>query len=172
LGHEVRQFIARVNFISVALPELDFPKFSGEALRCCLTRAFHGLTLTKEAQAAELLPSIRQHLDPGQLEWLNDAAPVRVSGPGGNSLKLLYSEESVDETEEIPSPEAQLKLSDCWNLETHPTVADGRVPVRLWLQAPDGKRLDSTLDWKAWKVGAYPRLRATIKAKYPGFLWP
>ncbi len=172
LTHEVRQFIARVNFISLAIPELDFPKFSGDAVRRCLTRAFHGLTLAKEAQAADLLPSIRQHLDSGQLEWLNDVAPVRVAGPGGLSLKLLYREDSPEDTEKFPNPETQLKLSDCWNLETHPSVADGRVPVRLWLQAPDGKRLDSTLDWKAWKTGAYPRLRATIKAKYPGFLWP
>lgn len=172
LSHEVRQFIARVNFVSTAIPELDFPKFSGDALRRCLTRAFHGLTLAKEAQSAELLPSIRQHLDAGQLEWLQDAAPLRVTGPGGQLLKLLYQEGPVEEEENIPNPEAQVKLSECWNLEAHPCVAEGRVPVRLWLQAPDGKRLDSTLDWKAWKSSAYPRIRSTLKAKFPGFAWP
>ena len=38
--------------------------------------------------------------------------------------------------------------------------------------SPDGKRLDSTTDFPAWKAGAYPKLRATIKAKHPGFAWP
>lgn len=174
LDHEVRQFIARVNFIAAVLPELEIPSLNGEALRRCLTRAFAGLTLAKEAQAAELLPCFQQHLEPGQLDWLRESAPTRVPGPEGKPLKLIYPEQNPgeDEDDSEPCPETQIKILDCWNLETHPSIAEGRVPVRLWLQTPDGKRLDSTRDWKAWKANAYPRSRSALRAKYPGFVWP
>ena len=37
---------------------------------------------------------------------------------------------------------------------------------------PDGKRLEATTDFPKWKTAHYPKHRATIKAKYPGFAWP
>ena len=173
LGHDVRQFIARVNFVSAALPELDFPPMDGSAVHACLTRAFHGLTLAREAQGMDLLPSFRGHLASGQADWLNEVAPVRVAGPDSKPVKLLYPE-SPDAADDEAGlhPETQVKLHECWAMEAHPTVAEGRVPVRIWLQAPDGKRLDSTLNWKAWKAGSYPRIRPQLKVKYPGFVWP
>ncbi len=173
LGHDVRQFIARVNFVSAALPELEFPPMDGGAVCSCLTRAFHGLTLAKEAQGVDLLPSFRAHLAAGQADWLNEVAPVRVPGPDAKPVKLLYPEALEERDEEAGlHPETQIKLQECWGMEDHPTVAEGRVPVRIWLQAPDGKRLDSTLNWKAWKAGTYPRIRPQLRVKFPGFVWP
>ena len=40
------------------------------------------------------------------------------------------------------------------------------------IQDPSGKRLASTRDWPAWRATEYPRIRATLKSKHPGFLWP
>jgi ATP-dependent helicase HrpB len=96
-----------------------------------------------------------------------------VAGPDSKPVKLLYPE-SPDAADDEAGlhPETQVKLHECWAMEAHPTVAEGRVPVRIWLQAPDGKRLDSTLNWKAWKAGSYPRIRPQLKVKYPGFVWP
>jgi ATP-dependent helicase HrpB len=65
-----------------------------------------------------------------------------------------------------------LKLNDAFTLKEHPRILEGRVPVKLWLAAPDGKRLASTTHFADWKVRGYPALRAQIKAKYPGFAWP
>lgn len=173
LGHDVRQWIARVNFAATVLPDLEFPPLNSAAVRHCLSRAFHGLTLAKEAQATDLLPSFQSHLAPEQGGWLNEIAPTSVPGPGERRLKLLYPEVPPDDID--PSdyrPEAQLKLNDCWPLAEHPTVGEGRVAVRLWLQAPDGKRLDGTTNWSAWKTTDYPRLRVGLRSKYPGFVWP
>ena len=52
LNHEVEQFIARVNLVVAVMPELEFPPFNETALVSCLARAFEGMTLAKEAQAA------------------------------------------------------------------------------------------------------------------------
>ena len=172
LTHDVKQFIARVNLVCAALPELDFPAFDAPALLAALTRAFAGFTLVKEAQAAELRPHFRKHLAPEQLGWLDELLPLSIPWPDGRTVKLSYPEPGRDSDDGPAWPTAQVKLNDCWALKTHPVLGEGKVPVRLWLLAPDGKRLDSSTDFPAWKTAGYPKLRATIKTKYPGFAWP
>ncbi|MHA3770469.1 ATP-dependent helicase HrpB [Verrucomicrobiota bacterium sgz303538] len=170
LGHDVKQFMARVNLVCAALPELDFPQFDTPALVAALTRAFTGHTLFKEAQAVELRPHFRRHLAPEQLEWLDELLPLSIPWPDGRKVKLTYPEPDRDEEDAWPT--AQVKLNDVWGLKEHPILCEGKVPVRLWLSLPDGKRLEATTDFPKWKTVNYPKHRANIKAKYPGFAWP
>ena len=170
LSHDVKQFMARVNLVCTALPELDFPPFDTPALVAALTRAFKGQTLLKEAQTVELRPHFRRHLAPEQLEWLDELLPLSIPWLDGKKLKLTYPESDCDDEDAWPT--AQVKLNDVWGLKEHPILCEGRVPVRLWLSLPDGKRLDATTDFPKWKTASYPKHRATIKAKYPGFVWP
>ena len=173
LDHDLKQFIARVNLISRALPDLEFPPLDAPAMLRALAFAFEGMTLVKEAQAADLKPHFRKHLAPEQLGWLDELLPLSIPGMGGESkpLKLSYLD-PVEDEDEPAAPSVQVKLNDCWSLKEHPKLAEGRLEVRLWLMSPDGKRLEGTTDFPAWKTSAYPRLRAALRAKYPGFVWP
>jgi ATP-dependent helicase HrpB len=168
LSHDVKQFVARVNLVCSALPDLDFPPFDASALRAALTRAFAGHTLLKEAQSVELRPHFRRHLAPEQLEWLDELLPLSIPWPTVRTVKLTYPEGEDEE----PWPTVQVKLSECWGLKTHPMLGEGKVPVRLGLLLPDGKRLDTTTDFPRWKTASYPKHRASINVRYPGFVWP
>ena len=46
---------------------------------------------------------------------------------------------------EPASPEAQVKIQECFQLKEHPHICEGKLPVKLWLCTPDGKRLEATL---------------------------
>ena len=170
LGHEQRQFISRVNLLCAARPELDFPRFDAAAIEAALARAFTGLTLLKEAREVDLRKHFKRHLAPEQLEWLDELLPLSIQWPSGRTLKLSYPESDLGV--EPAWPEAQVKLSDCWALKQHPMLGEGKIPVRLCLVLPDGKRLDETTDFPAWRETHYPKRRAAIRAKYPGLLWP
>lgn len=172
LDHTLKQFIARVNLLAQAAPDLEFPTFDAPALRAALIRAFHGLTLVKDAQAADLRPAFHAHLEPAQREWLNELAPLQVPGPGDRPLKLQYPETSGKTDPKELAPEASVKLNDAFTLREHPRILESRVPVKLWLLAPDQKRLASTTDFTDWKARGYPALRSQIRSKYPGFAWP
>ncbi len=173
LDHELKQFIARVNLIARALPQLEFPAFDGAALVAALNRGFRGLTLVKQAQSAPLKEAFRAHLAPEQIAWLDELMPVHLPWLEGRRLKLTYTEPDPEaEADEIPGPEAQVKLTECFQLKTHPTVGEGAIPVRLALQAPDGKRLEVVSDFPRWREVSYPKLRVQIRTKYPGFVWP
>ena len=170
LNHAVRQFIARVNLVCAAQPELDFPPLDAAAARRCVARALHGVMTVKEAQGTPLKDAFHRHLAPEQLAWLDELAPLTIPWHDGRALKLLYT--GIDEHGDgAPGAEAQVKLHECFPLKEHPRVCEGRAPVRLWLCAPEGKRLESTTDWPAFRTGQYPKIRRGLAEKYPGVMW-
>jgi ATP-dependent helicase HrpB len=173
LDHELKQFIARVNLMARALPQLEFPAFDGAALVAALDRAFRGLTLVKQAQAAPLKEAFRAHLAAEQIAWLDELMPVHLPWLEGRRLKLTYVEPDPDaDPDEIPGPEAQVKLTECFQLKVHPAVGEDAIPIRLALQSPDGKRLEVVSDFPRWRESSYPKLRSQLRTKYPGFVWP
>jgi ATP-dependent helicase HrpB len=162
MDHRLKQFIARVNLVHATLPELEFAPFDEAALTASLARAFTGLSLVKEAQAAPLVHAFHQHLDKGQVSWLDELAPLTLPWPSGGTIKLSY----VDDT-----PEAQVKLQECFALTAHPTLCEGRLPVQLQLCTPDGKRLATTTDWPAFLAREWPKHRQAVSKKFSGVLW-
>jgi len=65
----------------------------------------------------------------------------------------------------------QVRLHECFGLKDHPAICEGRLPQLLWLCAPDGKRLESTTDWPAFKKTSYPKLKISLQRKYPSVPW-
>lgn len=171
LNHEVKQFIARVNLVCAAMPELEFPPLDEAGITACLARAFRGMTLAKEAQAAPLREEFLKHLAPEQRGWLDELAPLSVPWPDGRKLKLLYPDAPLDEDGDPNAPELQMKLHECFPVKEHPHVIEGKVPVKLWLTSPDGKRIESTFNWPAFRTNTYPKLRSALQKKFPAVLW-
>jgi ATP-dependent helicase HrpB len=171
LNHDVKQFIARVNLVCAAMPELEFPPLDEVAITAALARAFHGLTLAKEAQATHVKEEFAKHLVTEQRTWLDELAPLTIAWPDGRKVKLLYAEQARDEDGEVNSPEVQMKLHECFALKEHPHICEGKVPVKLWLTTPDGKRLEATFNWPAFRANTYPRLKPALQKKFPATLW-
>ncbi len=170
-NHDIKQFIGRVNMVSRHMPELEISPLDGEGIKACLARAFNGLSLVKEAQALHLKEYFLRHLAQGQNAWMDELAPLAVVWPDERKLKLLYPEEPFSKAGEMNHPELQVKLSECFALKEHPQVCEGKVPVKLWLSAPDGKRIDFTTNWPAFRTTAYPKIKSSLQKKYPGVMW-
>jgi ATP-dependent helicase HrpB len=106
-----------------------------------------------------------------QLGWLDELAPVSIAWPDGRKLKLLYSDQSSDDKSQPNLPELQVKLHECFALKQHPQICEGRLPVKLWLCAPDGKRLEATSNWPLFKTNGYPKIKPALQKKYPSVPW-
>jgi ATP-dependent helicase HrpB len=170
-NHEVKQFIGRVNLVAAVMPDLELPPFDESAITQRLAIAFAGLTLAKEAQAAPLRDTFLEHFGKERLAWLDELAPGTIAWPDGRKLKLLYPESARDEDGVVNSPELQVKLHECFALKEHPHICEGRLPVKLWLCSPEGKRLEATLNWPVFKSISYPKLKPALVKKYPGVSW-
>jgi ATP-dependent helicase HrpB len=170
-NHELKQTIARINLVCAVMPELELPPANREFVTGFLAGAFSGLTLAKEAQATPLRDLFIGYYGRDRLEWLNELAPLTATWPDGRKLKLLYPEQARDDDGKPNSPELQVKLHECFPLKEHPCICEGRLPVKLWLATPDGKRLDSTFNWPTFKSTAYPRIKPALQKKFPSFVW-
>jgi ATP-dependent helicase HrpB len=169
--HELKQTIARINLVAAVMPELELPPADKPLITAFLARAFAGLTLAKEAQATPLRDLFPEFFGRERLEWLDELAPQSIAWPDGRKPKLLYSEEARNDDGEPNSPELQVKLHESFGLKEHPHICEGKLPVKLWLCAPDGKRLESTYNWLAFKANAYPKLKPSLQRKFPSQLW-
>jgi ATP-dependent helicase HrpB len=162
MDHRLKQFIARVGLVHATLPELEIAPFDEAAITACLAHAFSGLTRVKEAQAAPLIGAFHRHLEKGQISWLDELLPLSMPWLDQGTIKVSY----VNGT-----PEAQVKLLECWALEEHPTLCEGRLPVLLKLCTPDGKRLATTTDWPQFLAREWRRHRPTVAKKFQGRIW-
>ncbi len=171
LDHAVQQWIGRVECLRVAVPELELPPMNSDGKRQALESAFRGLTLGREAQAVNLVPAFRAVLSKDLQGFVDELAPLQFAATDGKAWKLSYAVDR-DDAAASPVPEVQVKLLDLLPLKEQPRIAEGRVPIRIWIQDPTGKRLASTRDWPAWRASEYPKIRAMLKSKHPGFLWP
>jgi ATP-dependent helicase HrpB len=170
LNHALRQFAARVNLVCAAMPELEFPPLDAAGLASVLKRALRGVATVKEAQATHLTDAFRKHLAPEQLAWLDELAPQSIAGSDGRAHKLLYTDADPEEAR-APGGELSVKLHECFALKEHPRLCEGREPITLWLCAPDGKRIEATRDWPAFRATRYPQLRRALAQRYPGIAW-
>ena len=170
-NHELKQLLARINLVCAVMPELDFPPADAAAITQCLGRAFEGLSLVKEAQATHLRDAFLTHFGKERLVWLDELAPQSVTWPDGRKMKLLYPEQTRDEDDEPNSPEMQVKLHETFVLKEHPHICEGKLPVKIWLCTPDGKRLESTFNWPAFKANTYPKLKPGLQKKFPAMTW-
>lgn len=171
LNHEIKQMMARINLICAVMPELEMPPAGAAFILDFLARAFAGLTLVKEAQATPLRDLFLEHVGRERLEWINELTPPSILWPDGKKLKLLYPDQACDEDGGPNPPELQVKLHETFALKGHPHICEGRLPVKLWLCTPDGKRIESTLNWPAFKANTYPKLRNGLKQKFPTLTW-
>jgi ATP-dependent helicase HrpB len=116
----------------------------------------------REAQAASLTNAFHRHLEKGQIAWLDELLPLSIPWLDGRTTKVSYVNDS---------PEAQVKLQECYALKEHPSLCEGRLPVLLNLCTPDGKRLATTTDWPHFLAREWPRHRPTVAKKFPGHVW-
>ncbi len=162
MDHRLKQFMARVDLVHSHLPELEFAPFDEAAITDCLTRAFKGLTLVKEAQTTPLLDAFHRHLEQGQISWLDELLPLSLPWLGNRPIKISY----VNGT-----PEAQVKIQDCWSIEQHPAICEGHLPVTLILCDPNGKKVATTNDWPRFLAREWRKHRPALQKKFPGHVW-
>jgi ATP-dependent helicase HrpB len=103
------------------------------------------------------------------LDWpggqaLERFAPARFETPAGTSHAIDYAAEG--------GPAVEVRVQAVFGLGTHPTLADGRVPLTLALTSPAGRPVARTRDLPAFWKGAWRDVQREMKGRYPRHPWP
>ncbi len=94
---------------------------------------------------------------------LERVAPSSLVVAGGRQVAMDYSGDR---------PVMAVRVQDLFGTATHPTVADGRVPVVLQLLSPAGRPIQVTADLPGFWAGTWASVRKEMAGRYPKHSWP
>lgn len=146
----------------------DLPDISSEALSARLEEwlpmLVEGKRRLSDIGAAALLGVIEAKLGWEGRRLLDRFAPEMFVSPAGSRHAIDYADEG--------GPAVELRPQTLFGLATHPTVADGRVPLLLRLTSPAGRPIQTTRDLPGFWAGSWAAVAKEMRGRYPRHPWP
>jgi ATP-dependent helicase HrpB len=123
-----------------------------------------GMTRRAHLDRVDLMGAVSSLLPWDKTRVLDARAPSHLTVPTGSRLALDY-----DDPE---GPALAVRVQELFGLDTHPTLAGGRVPVVLRLLSPARRPVQITRDLPGFWRGAWAEVRKEMKGRYPKHPWP
>jgi len=95
---------------------------------------------------------------------LEGEAPTHFAAPSGSSVPIDYAAEE--------GPKLSIRVQELFGLDSHPTIAGGRVPLVVELLSPARRPVQVTRDLPGFWRGSYAAVKAEMKGRYPRHPWP
>jgi len=157
-------WLARYDFVSQAVPELDWPDFDDDALAAILESLCQGRTRVEELRHADKIAFLQGRLTPMLRREFEQGAPSSVEVPSGRQVRLAYEPDRP--------PVLAVRLQELFGWTETPRLARGRVPVLLHLLGPNHRPVQITSDLRSFWTTTYHQVRKDLRTRYPKHSWP
>lgn len=128
-----------------------------------LARHLIGITSLSRIDAT-LLEAALKSLIPWDLQQrLEREAPTHFIAPTGSRIAVDYSGDT---------PCIAVRVQELFGLDTHPSIANGRLPLTLELLSPAHRPIQITRDLPGFWRGSWAAVRAEMRGRYPRHVWP
>ena len=148
--------------------ETDWPDLGDAALAAdadsWLTPFLLGKTRLAEVTADDLESALGALLSWSLRRRLDVAAPTHYLAPTGNRHAIDY--------EGSGAPSLHIRVQELFGLREHPAIADGRLPLTLYLLSPAHRPIQVTRDLPGFWSGSWAAVKAEMKGRYPRHPWP
>src|SRR6516162_8634051 len=166
-----RQWRDRVMFLRKAEGEGAqnlWPELSDAALaaqrEAWLTPLLYDKTSLKEISSDQLSEALMTLLARELRARLDREAPAHFEAPTGSQLTIDYEAEQ--------GPTIAVRLQELFGLNTHPSIARGKIPLVLELLSPAHRPVQVTRDLPGFWRGSYEAVRSDLRGRYPRHPWP
>ena len=122
-----------------------------------------GITRKAHLERVDLAAALRALLSWEQTKTLDVQAPTHIEVPSGSRIAIDYSGDT---------PALSVKLQEMFGLSETPSLAGGRVKLKLQLLSPAQRPLAVTQDLGGFWRGAYRDVKRDMKGQYPRHPWP
>ncbi|MFC7335679.1 ATP-dependent helicase HrpB [Haloferula chungangensis] len=160
----VEQWCARLACLSEWMPEMEMPCWGDDDKAAAVAQICHGATSYKEIKDAAVWPVLKEWLSVPQRAVLDSYAPERLDLVNGRSAKVTY--------EYGKDPWIGLRVRDLFGVWETPTIAGGKVPVLVHVQAPNQRAWQMTKDLESFWRSGYSQMRKDLAGRYPKHPWP
>ncbi|MFQ0815514.1 ATP-dependent helicase [Brucella anthropi] len=94
---------------------------------------------------------------------VDQLAPTHFAVPTGSHIPIRYD---ADE------PVLAVRVQELFGLATHPSIANGTVPLLLELLSPAHRPIQITRDLPGFWKGSWADVRSDMRGRYPKHVWP
>jgi ATP-dependent helicase HrpB len=158
----VNQWIARVNFLAHAFPELSFPSIDDAAKLLLVEQICQGASSYKEIKDRAVWPAVKSWLSPSQQQTLEELAPERIKLPNGRMAKIIYGDDA---------PTIAARIQDLYDVQRGLTIGGGRTTLKIQVLAPNHRPIQITNDLETFWRESYPKIKKELQRKYPKHEW-
>ena len=162
-----RQWRDRVMFLRKAEGD-SWPDLSDDGLIArrddWLVPALYDKIALKDISAGDLSDALMTLLPWEMRARLDREAPTHFEAPTGSVLAIDYEAEQ--------GPTIAVRLQELFGLNTHPSIAAGKVPLVLELLSPAQRPVQVTRDLPGFWRGSYSAVRSDLRGRYPRHPWP
>ncbi len=162
-NEEVDDWLARVEFLAKACPDLGIEPLTDEDLKLVIAEICSGARSVAEAKGRPVLPALEEWFGWEKNRLINKHAPARLEMPGGRRARIRYPKNG--------EPFLEAKIQDLFQLTETPRIAAGRVPLVVHILAPSMRPVQVTKDLKSFWAESYPKLRPQLARRYPRHKW-
>ncbi len=163
----LKQWRDRVMFLRKAEGD-SWPDLSDAALAAdgenWLVPVLYDKTALKELSPGDLSDALMALLPWELRARLEREAPTHFEAPTGTMLAIDYEAEQ--------GPTIAVRLQELFGLNTHPSIAKGKVPLVLELLSPAQRPVQVTRDLPGFWRGSYAAVRSDLRGRYPRHPWP
>jgi ATP-dependent helicase HrpB len=160
------QWRERVGFLRRAEGE-NWPDLTNEALGQdageWLAPYLLGKASLSEINAGDLDQALKALVPYDLARRLDKEAPTHFTAPTGSDLAVDYSG---------TEPMISVRVQELFGLDTHPSLAGGKVPLVLELLSPAHRPVQVTRDLPGFWRGSWASVRADMRGRYPRHPWP
>jgi len=158
---KVERWIARVAFVSEAMPELELSPVGSEERELVIGQVCSGARSYREVKDRDVWPALRDWLSGPQRAALESYAPERIELANGVGAKVNY--------EVGMAPTIALKVQQLYGVQETPTIS-GR-PVQVQILAPSQRAWQVTQDLSSFWEHGYPQMKKELAGRYPRHEW-
>jgi ATP-dependent helicase HrpB len=119
--------------------------------------------LSDIAQAA-LNAALERLIGYDGLRKLDRLAPAEFVTPAGSSHSIDYSSPA--------GPTVEVRAQALFGLASHPSIANGQVPLILAITSPAGRPIQTTKDLPGFWAGSWRDVAKEMRGRYPRHPWP
>ncbi|UPK27515.1 ATP-dependent helicase HrpB [Bradyrhizobium sp. 195] len=162
-----KQWRDRVMFLRKAEGD-SWPDLSDDGLIArrddWLVQALYDKIALKDISPGDLSDALMALLPWEMRARLDREAPTHFEAPTGSVLAIDYEAEQ--------GPTIAVRLQELFGLNTHPSIAAGKVPLVLELLSPAQRPVQVTRDLPGFWRGSYAAVRSDLRGRYPRHPWP
>ena len=159
---KVERWIARLAFLSKAMPELEFPGFDAGDREMAIAQICAGATTFKEVKDRDPWRVLHDWLSVPQRQAMDSFAPEKITLENGVNTRVLYAAGN--------DPWFEEKVQRLYGVKETPTIANGH-PLVAKILAPNQRPWQVTSDLSGFWERGFIQMKKDLAGRYPKHNW-